>query len=193
MQKAPSRNPAPLFSPIFSGKTEKIGPPEARQKRPRRNESLQARLLILCARFFLSKPQTKFAVWVFLCKSATTSQSRLRRASSPGRGAFSAAAGNQPLRRFAPAPLGGEPFSAAFSSASCRKPARRAAGRKNRPPSPHICPQHAHVLHAAEQKPQNCAHCRRLRPRQRVFCVIFNVLSIKSLNFAGNNARNFIF
>jgi len=88
---------------------------------------------------------------------------------------------------------GGEPFSAAFSSASCRKPARRAAGRKNRPPSPHICPQHAHVLHAAEQKPQNCAHCRRLRPRQRVFCVIFNVLSIKSLNFAGNNARNFIF
>jgi len=29
MQKAPSRNPAPLFSPIFSGKTEKIGPPEA--------------------------------------------------------------------------------------------------------------------------------------------------------------------
>ncbi|MDD7249666.1 MAG: hypothetical protein SOV32_08825, partial [Oscillospiraceae bacterium] len=43
---------------------EKIGPPEARQKRPQRNESLQARLLILCARFFLSKPQTEFAVWV---------------------------------------------------------------------------------------------------------------------------------
>ena len=127
------------------------------------------------------------------CKFATTSQSRLRRASSPGRGAFSAAAGNQPLRRFAPAPLGGEPFSAAFSSASCRKPARRAAGRKNRPPGPHICPLCAHVLPSAEQKPRNCAHCRRLRPRRRVFCVIFNVLSIKSLNFAGNNAKNFIF
>ena len=90
-------------------------------------------------------------------------------------------------------PLEGEPFSAAFSSASCRKPSRRAAGQKNRPPSPHICPQHAHVLHAAEQKTRNCAHCRRLRPRRRVFCVIFNVLSIKSLNFAGNNAKKFIF
>ena len=33
------RPQAPLFSPIFSGKTEKIGPPEARQKRPRWNES----------------------------------------------------------------------------------------------------------------------------------------------------------
>ena len=75
--------PSTLFSPIFSLAREKMGPPEARQKRPRRNESLQARLLILCARFFLSKPQTEFAVWVFLCKSATTSQSRLRRASSP--------------------------------------------------------------------------------------------------------------
>ena len=75
--------PSTLFSPIFSLAREKIGPPEARQKRPRRNESLQARLLILCARFFLSKPQTEFAVWVFLCKSATTSQSRLRRASIP--------------------------------------------------------------------------------------------------------------
>ena len=67
--------PSTLFSPIFSLAREKIGPPEARQKRPRRNESLQARLLILCARFFLSKPQTEFAVWVFLCKSVTTSQS----------------------------------------------------------------------------------------------------------------------
>ena len=37
----------------------------------------------LCARFFLSKPQTEFAVWVFPCRSATTSQSRLRRASIP--------------------------------------------------------------------------------------------------------------
>ena len=170
MQKAPNRNPAPLFSPFFSGKTEKKGPPEARQKRPRRNEPPQATSLFLCARFFLSKPQTEFAVWVFPCRSAATSQSASLTA-----------------------PLEGEPFSAAFSSASCRKPSRRAAGRKNRPPSPHICPQHAHVLRAAEQKTRNCAHCRRLRPRRRVFCVIFNVLSIKSLNFAGNNARNFIF
>ena len=58
-------SPSTLFSPIFSLAREKMGPPEARQKRPRRNESLQARLLILCARFFLSKPQTEFAVWVF--------------------------------------------------------------------------------------------------------------------------------
>ena len=86
-------SPRTLFSPIFSLAREKIGPPEARQKRPRRNESLQARLLILCARFFLSKPQTEFAVWVFSCKSAATSLARLRRARSPGRGAFSAAAG----------------------------------------------------------------------------------------------------
>ena len=76
-------SPSTLFSPIFSLAREKIGPPEARQKRPRRNESLQARLLILCARFFLSKPQTEFAVWVYPCRSAATSQSRLRRASIP--------------------------------------------------------------------------------------------------------------
>ena len=75
--------PSALFSPIFSRAREKIGPPEARQKRPRRNEPPQATSLILCARFFLSKPQTEFAVWVFLCKSAATSQSRLRRASIP--------------------------------------------------------------------------------------------------------------
>ena len=75
--------PSTLFSPIFSLAREKIGPPEARQKRPRRNEPPQATSLILCARFFLSKPQTEFAVWVFLCKFATTSQSRLRRASLP--------------------------------------------------------------------------------------------------------------
>ena len=83
MQEAPNRNQAPLFSPFFSGKAEKKGPPEARQKRPRRNEPPQATSLILCARFFLSKPQTKFAVGVFLYKSAATSQSRLRRASIP--------------------------------------------------------------------------------------------------------------
>ena len=76
-------SPRTLFSPIFSLAREKIWPPEARQKRPRRNESLQARLLILCARFFLSKPRTEFAVWVYPCRSAATSQSRLRRASIP--------------------------------------------------------------------------------------------------------------
>ena len=68
-------HPASLFFPFFSGKTEKKGPPEARQKRPRRNEPPQATSLFLCARFFLSKPQTEFAVWVFPCRSATTSQS----------------------------------------------------------------------------------------------------------------------
>ena len=54
-----TRLPSALFSPIFSRAREKIGPPEARQKRPRRNEPPQATSLILCARFFLSKPQTK--------------------------------------------------------------------------------------------------------------------------------------
>ena len=56
--------PSTLFSPAFSLAREKIGPPEARQKRPRRNEPPQATSLILCAHFFLSKPQTEFAVWV---------------------------------------------------------------------------------------------------------------------------------
>ena len=140
----------------------------------------------LCAHFFLSKPQTEFAVWVLwrICSNLSGASRQHPYPFCPF-GTFPPDRGNRPL--------GGEPFSAAFSSASCRKPARRAAGRKSRPPSPHICPQHAHVLHAAEQKTRNCAHCRTLRPRRRVFCVIFNVLSIKSLNFAGNNARNFIF
>ena len=78
-------SPSTLFSPIFSLAREKIGPPEARQKRPQRNESLQARLLILCARFFLSKPQTEFAVWVFsmqICSNLSVSYAD----SSPGRG-----------------------------------------------------------------------------------------------------------
>ena len=68
-------SPSTLFFPIFSLAREKIGPPEARQKRPRRNESLQARLLILCARFFLSKPQTEFAVWVLsqICDNLSVS------------------------------------------------------------------------------------------------------------------------
>ena len=74
--------PSTLFSPVFSLAREKIGPPEARQKRPRRNEPPQATSLILCARFFLSKPQTEFAVWVF---HANLQQ--------------------QSLRRFAPAPF----------------------------------------------------------------------------------------
>ena len=67
--------PSTLFSPVFSLAREKIWPPEARQKRPRRNEPPQATSLFLCARFFLSKPQTEFAVWVFPCRSETTSQS----------------------------------------------------------------------------------------------------------------------
>ena len=92
-------SPRTLFAPIFSLAREKMGPSETRQKRPRRNESLQARLLILCARFFLSKPQTKFAVWVFLCKSVTTSQAL--RASSPGRGAFPLRRGINPSVSFA--------------------------------------------------------------------------------------------
>ena len=76
-------SPSALFFHIFSRAREKIWPAEARQKRPRRNEPPQATSLFLCAHFFLSKPQTEFAVWVFLCKSAATSQSRLRRASIP--------------------------------------------------------------------------------------------------------------
>ena len=103
-------SPRTLFSPIFSLAREKMGPSETRQKRPRRNESLQARLLILCARFFLSKPQTEFAVWVFLCKSVTTSQAL--RASSPGRGAFPPDRGNRPftqgsLRAYSASPPSG--------------------------------------------------------------------------------------
>ena len=69
-------SPSTLFSPIFSLAREKIGPPEARQKRPRRNEPPQATSLFLCARFFLSKPQTEFAVWVFsmqICNNLSVS------------------------------------------------------------------------------------------------------------------------
>ena len=67
--------PSTLFSPVFSLAREKIGPPEARQKRPRRNEPPQATSLILCARFFLSKPQTEFAVWVLsqICDNLSVS------------------------------------------------------------------------------------------------------------------------
>ncbi len=144
-----------LFSPpIFSLAREKMGPPEARQKRPRRNESLQARLLILCARFFLSKPQTKFAVGVFLYKSATTSQAL--RASIPtpfvpsghfpliggigpwegslgingsirsgGRRGWRASAGSgRTARRGAPAPAPGIPAWSARSPAAQNTPRR---------------------------------------------------------------------
>ena len=85
---------APLFSPFFSGKTEKKGPPEARQKRPRRNEPPQATSLFLCARFFLSKPQAKLAVWVFvqICGNLSVSAAPSQ---LPWKGAFSAAAGHQ--------------------------------------------------------------------------------------------------
>ena len=125
-------HPSTLFFPIFSLAREKIGPPEARQKRPRRNESLQARLLILCARFFLSKPQTEFAVWVFfmqicyhLSVSAAPSQHPYPfcpfgtfppdRGNRPLEGEPGGCAPpevlrnrRRPLRRCAPAPLRGE-------------------------------------------------------------------------------------
>ena len=67
--------PSTLFSPVFSLAREKIGPPEARQKRPRRNEPPQATSVFLCARFFLSKPQTEFAVWVLsqICDNLSVS------------------------------------------------------------------------------------------------------------------------
>ena len=112
-------SPSTLFFPIFSLAREKIGPPEARQKRPRRNEALHARLLILCARFFLSKPQTEFAVWAFPCRSATTSQPASLTAPLEGepRGAHcrrhrAVANLQQPLSLGCaePAPLEGEPF-----------------------------------------------------------------------------------
>ena len=67
--------PSTLFAPVFSLAREKMGPPEARQKRPRRNKPPQATSLILCARFFLSKPQTEFAVWVLsqICDNLSVS------------------------------------------------------------------------------------------------------------------------
>ena len=68
-------SPSTFFSPIFSLAREKIGPPEARQKRPQRNESLQARLLILCARFSFPNRKLNLRFGFFLCKSAATSQS----------------------------------------------------------------------------------------------------------------------
>ena len=97
-------SPSTLFSPIFSLAREKIGPPEARQKRPRRNESLQARLLILCARFFLSKPQTEFAVWVFSMQICDNLSGASRQHPYPfcPFGTFPPDRGNRPL--------GGEPF-----------------------------------------------------------------------------------
>ena len=69
-------SPSTLFFHIFSLAREKIWPPEARQKRPRRNEPPQATSLILCACFFLSKPQTEFAVWVLsqICDNQSLSQ-----------------------------------------------------------------------------------------------------------------------
>ena len=133
MQNAPNRNLAPLFFHIFSGKTEKIWPPEARQKRPRRNESLQARLLILCARFFLSKPQTEFAVWVSWQISNNLSVS-----ASPSQhpypfcpfGTFPPDRGNRPL--------GGEPWGVTSRNnpgwrVRCGRRTRR--GRPARPPA----------------------------------------------------------
>ena len=97
--------PSALFFHIFSRAREKIGPPEARQKRPRRNESLQARLLILCARFFLSKPQTEFAVWVLwqICSNLSGASRQHPYPFCPF-GTFPPDRGNRPLE--------GEPRSA---------------------------------------------------------------------------------
>ena len=188
MQKAPNASKRPFSPPSFPARRKRRG--RRRRVRNDHDGTSRRKRRLLSSVLISSFPNRKLNLrFGFYGESAATSQSRLRRASIPTpfvpSGPFPPDRGNRPL--------GGEPFSAAFSSASCRKPARRAAGQKNRPPSPHICPQHAHVLHAAEQKPRNCAHCRRLRPRRLVFCVIFNVLSIKSLNFAGNNAKKFIF
>ena len=85
MQNAPNASKH-FFSPQSFLLREKIGPPEARQKRPRRNEPPQATSLILCARFFLSKPQTEFAVWVLsqICDNLSVS---LRLTAPPERGA----------------------------------------------------------------------------------------------------------
>ena len=56
------RPQAPLFFPIFSGKTEKIGPPGARQKRPRRNESPRhVRSLLSSEPVSSSFPPNRFA------------------------------------------------------------------------------------------------------------------------------------
>ena len=64
---------APLFSPFFSGKTEKKGPPEARQKRPRRNEPPQATSVssVLISSFPNRKLNLRFG---FYGESAATSQ-----------------------------------------------------------------------------------------------------------------------
>ena len=117
-------HPSTLFSPIFSLAREKIGPPEARQKRSRRNESLQARLLILCARFFLSKPQTEFAVWVFFMQicynhSVSASPSQHPYPFCPC-GTFPPDRGNRSL--------GGEPFYTYCRCSSVRRVAAWAAG-----------------------------------------------------------------
>ncbi len=186
MQKAPNASKRPFSPPSFPARRKRRG----RRRRVRNDHggtSRRKRRLfssVLVSSFPNRKLNLRFG---FYGESAAASQAL--RASIPTpfvpSGHFPLIGGIGPWE--------GSLFSATFSSASCRKPARRAAGQKNRPPGPHICPQHAHVLHAAEQKPRNCAHCRRLRPRRRVFCVIFNVLSIKSLNFAGNNAKKFIF
>ena len=182
MQKAPNASKRPFSPPSFPAR-RKEGARRARQNDHDGTSRRKRRLIssVLISSFPNRKLNLRFG---FYGKSAATSQAL--RASIPP---------PPPPPHYGEETRGrgGALLLLLFSSASCRKPARRAAGWKNRPPSPHICPQHAHVLHAAEQKTRNCAHCRRLCPRRRVFCVIFNVLSIKSLNFAGNNAKNFIF
>ena len=115
--------PSTLFSPVFSLAREKIGPPEARQKRPRRNEPPQATSLILCARFFLSKPQTEFAVWVLsqICDNLSVSL----RLTAPLKGEPGVRAHSQCL------PLcEGKPLSAAAGSQSISRLRRQLPLRK---------------------------------------------------------------
>ena len=105
--------PSTLFSPIFSLAREKIGPPEARQKRPRRNEPPQATSLILCAHFFLSKPQTEFAVLVFSMQICNNLSGAVRQHPYPlcPFGTFPPDRGNRPL--------GGEPLDIKNAPCGC--------------------------------------------------------------------------
>ena len=58
-------HPHALFFPLSFPRKGKDRLPEARQNDHDGTNPCKQRLLILCARFFLSKPQTEFAVWFF--------------------------------------------------------------------------------------------------------------------------------
>ena len=183
MQKAPNASKR-LFSPLLFRQDGKRGRRSA-SKRPRRNEPPQATSLILCAHFFLSKPQAEFAVWV-LWRICSNLQSRLRRASIPfwPFGTF-------PL-------LEGGPFSAAFPLLPA-KTIPAGGGRKNRPPGPQLFPLLLKTIPAGggpsarstrtfctpQNKNAKLVHIAAGSALVGGYFVIFNVLSIKSLNFAG--------